>query len=370
MDEPKSLNLPTTIIPLSLTQFDESKQAFAELIKNNQSLLKNLIAQEQRGNYCPELYKAAKVIHARYHSGSEIFFNKMENLEAINLLLNISRKPEGYNKLISVFNNEMIYIGEVLVKCRKILVKNRYIVNTYGSYAPYQDRIITPLHYVLAKVGDSLWSQLKGIEYCKLLLSCGANPNAQDDFGNTPIYHACTPELIELLCSYGAEINTKGYYGRTPLLNNIRLGDLPLVKCLLQYSADPNKRDDKGNTPLTKAIAKKNPEIVRLLLECGADWSQEDGKNKGRLVGYTECLRVLRNHINIHIKDLLLKEFNLTTIKRIINSPCIYIIDTEMGNELMQWIIKACAQEFKYKNSGAYALYEYLYEKRKSLWGY
>ncbi len=184
------------------------------------------------------------------------------------------------------------------------------------------------------------------------------------------MHHACTPELIELLCLHGAKINIRGYCGRTALLNNIRLCNLPLVKCLLQYSADPNKRDDKGNTPLSKAIAKKSPKIVQLLLEYGADWTLEDGKNKGRLIGYTDALRILCNHINIHIKDLLVKESNLAAIKRIINSPCIHIIDTEMGDELMQWIIEVCAQQFKYKNSGAYALYEYLYEKRRFLYGY
>jgi len=203
--------------------------------------------------------------------------------------------------------------------------------------------------------------------YVDLLLKNGANPNAQDDFCNTPMHHASTPELVELLYLYGAKINKEGYCGRTPLFHHIKLSNCQVILHLLQYSADPNKKDDKGITPLTKAIAKKDPEIVRLLLEYGADWTQEDGKNKGRLVGYIECLKVLRNHINIHIKDLLVKEFNLMAIHNIMHSPCIHIIETEMLHELMLWIEKNCAEEFQYSNSGAHVLYEHLYEIRKKL---
>ena len=217
--------------------------------------------------------------------------------------------------------------------------------------------MITPLHYALNNAPH----------FVDLLLKYGANPNARDDFGNTPMHHASTPELIALLFLNGAKINTKGYGGWTPLFNNIRLSNWPAVKCLLRHGANPNRRDDNDITPLTKALAKKNPKIVRLLLECGADWTQEDGKNKGRLVGYTECLRVLRNHINTHIKDLLVKEFNLMAIHNIMHSPCIHVIETEMLNELMQWIPKHCAEKLQYSNSGAQVLYEYLYEIRKRL---
>ncbi len=246
MDAPEHLALHLIKKSNISINFDDHETAFKQLTKNNACLLKNLVAEEQKGKYCPELYKAIQAVDKVYHSGSTNFFNKIKNIEVISFLNSISKKSTGYNKLISLLNED-IYIGNILLKCRKKMVKNRYIANTYGSCEPYHDRIITPLHYVLAKVNNGLWSELKGIEYCTLLLSCQANPNAKDDFGNTPMHHASTPRLVELLYLHGAEINTKGYCSRTPLCNNIRLCNWPVVECLLGYLADPNEKDDEDN---------------------------------------------------------------------------------------------------------------------------
>jgi len=49
-------------------------------------------------------------------------------------------------------------------------------------------------------------------------------------------------------------------------------GHLDVVKLLLEHGADPNVQDDEGETPLHHAAAwRDNVDIVRLLLEHGAD---------------------------------------------------------------------------------------------------
>jgi diguanylate cyclase (GGDEF)-like protein len=52
-----------------------------------------------------------------------------------------------------------------------------------------------------------------------------------------------------------------------------RAGDLKRVRQLINSGADPNAVDNKGNTPLMEAAFFKYPDVVRFLLEKGADVS-------------------------------------------------------------------------------------------------
>ncbi len=56
---------------------------------------------------------------------------------------------------------------------------------------------------------------------CYALLESGANPNAKDNDGWTPLMYACryskSPAIIQMLFEYGAELDTKTYYDITVL---------------------------------------------------------------------------------------------------------------------------------------------------------
>ncbi|XP_014226108.1 uncharacterized protein LOC106651923 [Trichogramma pretiosum] len=49
-----------------------------------------------------------------------------------------------------------------------------------------------------------------------------------------------------------------------------------LVKTLLQYGADPNAKDDNGDSPLQLAVSSNNSDVVEVLLEHGADVQSVD----------------------------------------------------------------------------------------------
>lgn len=65
-------------------------------------------------------------------------------------------------------------------------------------------------------------------------------------------------------------------YGRTELWWLAFSGDLAGVRRQLRAGADPNAGDDVGYTPLHVAIQEERSAVVRLLLEKGADPNQAD----------------------------------------------------------------------------------------------
>jgi serine/threonine protein kinase len=118
----------------------------------------------------------------------------------------------------------------------------------------------------------------------RIALKKGANPNAKDKYGLTPLHWAASlghVEIVKLLLERGANPNTKDNKGRTPLHEAASLGHVEIVKLLLKRGANPNTKDNYGSTPLHEAAQKGRVEIVRVLLEYGADPRIAD--NEGRI---------------------------------------------------------------------------------------
>jgi ankyrin repeat protein len=68
-------------------------------------------------------------------------------------------------------------------------------------------------------------------------------------------------KLVKELVSKGADVNAKDKYGRTPLHYAAKEGHLDVVKFLVSKGADVNAKDEKGNTPLDAAT----PEVAEYL---------------------------------------------------------------------------------------------------------
>ena len=130
----------------------------------------------------------------------------------------------------------------------------------------------TPLHNAV-KEGH--------VEIVKLLLEHGANPNAQDDGGLTPLHSAAFHgyvEIVKLMLEHGANPNAKTILGHTPLHIAVQEGYVEIVKLLLEHRADPNAKDNIGRTPLHYAAQEGCVDVVRILLERGADpWIADNG---------------------------------------------------------------------------------------------
>lgn len=85
-------------------------------------------------------------------------------------------------------------------------------------------------------------------EVIRILLDAGADPNIADDAGKTPlIANAWDLEIAKLLISHGANVNAQAQDGFTPLLN---AGTVELTRFLLEHGADPFAKTKRGETAL------------------------------------------------------------------------------------------------------------------------
>lgn len=95
----------------------------------------------------------------------------------------------------------------------------------------------------------------------------------RDSAGNTPLHRAALRldvDAVRSLLTAGANPNAKNNAGATPLLYGA--GHAEVVRLLLEKKADPNAKSAAGNTPLMACVI-HNPSAAaaRLLLDAGAD---------------------------------------------------------------------------------------------------
>lgn len=106
------------------------------------------------------------------------------------------------------------------------------------------------------------------------LIEAGADPNARREYDNTPFYivansKSAEPAVFDALVQSGADPNSRNVKGETPLFKASNQGT---VAWLIDAGADPNLRDEKGRTPLHAALARfSSATVIDALLDGGAD---------------------------------------------------------------------------------------------------
>jgi uncharacterized protein len=114
----------------------------------------------------------------------------------------------------------------------------------------------TPLMWALGRVNNDVGDEM-GMRIFKLLLSAGADPNAQDSskYGYTPLIYAASlgqTEKARVLFDCGAEVNATNKAGQTAL--HLAVYHPEIIPLLLSAGANPSVRDDYRETPVERAI--------------------------------------------------------------------------------------------------------------------
>ncbi|MCA9753909.1 MAG: ankyrin repeat domain-containing protein [Gemmatimonadetes bacterium] len=152
---------------------------------------------------------------------------------------------------------------------------------------------ITPLHVAVRRGAPSLTEQLLGDDgewvgparahrdtsavarledepVLLTLIDAGANPDAADALGRTPLHDAAERGVdwaVRALLDAGAQVNALDHDRATPLH---RAASSAVATRLLDAGADPDLRDRDGRTPLHAAIGAGRTDVVELLLDRGA----------------------------------------------------------------------------------------------------
>jgi superfamily II DNA or RNA helicase len=127
------------------------------------------------------------------------------------------------------------------------------------------------------------------------LLDEGANPNARDERGRTPLHYAVlsgAEKIVELLVSRKAEVNARDAEGKTPLHYAVQRGDLRTVERLIKARADVNAQDNLGVTPLDLARKSGYQQIAELLAKAAGAGGEPSPPKTGEAAGARERLEV------------------------------------------------------------------------------
>jgi serine/threonine-protein phosphatase 6 regulatory ankyrin repeat subunit B len=145
----------------------------------------------------------------------------------------------------------------------------------------------TPLHRLLANGHNNECDSLVG--FVSLLLKRGAEVNAEDEDQATALHLAFNHrdlKIAPVLLDHGANPNAENNLGETPLHRLLKYNyfgeDLHLntVQLLLESGANPNVRDKDGVTPLQLTSRNGMPEVARLLRNYGAKKVTEDDQDQ------------------------------------------------------------------------------------------
>jgi ankyrin repeat protein len=119
------------------------------------------------------------------------------------------------------------------------------------------------------------------------LAEAGANAKIRFDDRSTLLH---TPsqkghtEVVTALLRFGADVNARDCFGRSPLEFAVDARSIETAQALLEHGADANVRNDEGLTPLMIASVNQQHEMVDLLVRCGADPNRKDKEGRTALI--------------------------------------------------------------------------------------
>jgi ankyrin repeat protein/Tfp pilus assembly protein PilF len=138
-------------------------------------------------------------------------------------------------------------------------------------------------------------------EMIRASLAYGANVNAQEKDGTTPLMAAIVNDrasTVETLLALGADVNARTSDGTTALFLASGRGQTDMVNMLLSKSANVMAKRNNGGTALFSAASRGHVKTMQTLIEKGADVQARDVNGATALMvaaerGHTGAVQIL-----------------------------------------------------------------------------
>jgi hypothetical protein len=140
----------------------------------------------------------------------------------------------------------------------------------------------------------------------KLLIKCGANINAKNNYGSTALMYASETghiEVVKLLIEAGANVNVKNKSESTALIYAAGNNRINIIEILLKAGADINAKNKYGTTALVGAYENNNKDIVDLLKRYGAKDVNESLNNILKPKSEEEIYKNIEENIKIENEE-------------------------------------------------------------------
>ncbi|MBQ7660211.1 MAG: ankyrin repeat domain-containing protein [Alphaproteobacteria bacterium] len=195
-----------------------------------------------------------------------------DTIKALEMGANVNARGfEGRTKLHDVCLCNIKYSNEK--RCSKIAL---ILLSNGANINAQDDHGLTPLMY----------AEMNNTPLDDLLLKHSANISLMDRWGNTVLDRACqagNEKFVDSLTEHGVNINQKE--ASVALIHAAKNGHLSLVKKLKEMGADINAQDVEGRTAIIASIDRVEPypEVVDFLIKNGADLSNKNRYRKSPL---------------------------------------------------------------------------------------
>ena len=150
------------------------------------------------------------------------------------------------------------------------------------------------------------------LEIVRVLLRAGADVNATNETGGTPLMFLrdnATVDLVRELLSAGVKVNARDESGGTALMNAASQNKYEVVKELIEAGAKFDLHDTEGRTALMFAATNEDSRIAKLLIDAGADINETDHDGEAALSmaaeqGDPETVKILISfNANVNARD-------------------------------------------------------------------
>ncbi len=183
------------------------------------------------------------------------------NLEAVRKLIVYGASPNADFSKATVTDSSGTMsrpggdVGSVLIYAAQS--GNPDVVREILRYHPDLEKRDRDGKTAIFAAGDYRSSDKDGarVECVRLLSRAGANVNAQDKDGNTPLHETFLTDVEEELLKLGANVNARNNDGETPIFTTVDDKAIPLF---IEHGADLSIRNKKGED-VVEAAKRKGP---------------------------------------------------------------------------------------------------------------